>query len=126
MAAIWPTSRSTKPPSTVFSPAPKSKDPDTDPHAPKEGDSEAVGAWRERLGTAKAKEVYEERAATAECVNAQARERGLTRLRVRGTAKVRSVLLLHALAHNLMRTLALAPHLLGYGGGASAEPAMET
>ena len=31
-----------------------------------------------------------------------------------------------ALAHNLMRTLALAPHLLGYGRGASAEPAMET
>ena len=111
---------------TVYAPVPKAKDPDTDPHAPKEGDSEAVGAWRERMGTDEAKEIYKERAATAECVNAQARERGLTRLRVRGTAKVRCVLLLHALAHNLMRTLALAPHLLGYGRGASAEPAMAT
>ena len=78
------------------------------------------------MATEEAKEIYKERAATAECVNAQARERGLTRLRVRGTAKVRCVLLLHALAHNLMRTLALAPHLLGYGRGASAEPAMAT
>ena len=111
---------------TVYAPVPKAKDPDTDPHAPKEGDSEAVGAWRERMGTEAAKEIYKERAATAECVNAQARERGLTRLRVRGTAKVRCVLLLHALAHNLMRTLALAPHLLGYGRGASAETAMAT
>ena len=67
------------------------------------------------MGTEEAKEIYKERAATAECVNAQARERGLTRLRVRGTAKVRCVLLLHALAHNLMRTLALAPHWLGTG-----------
>jgi hypothetical protein len=32
---------------------------------------------------------------------------------VRGTGKVRGVLLLHALAHNLMRTFALAPELLG-------------
>jgi transposase len=111
---------------TVYAPVPKAKDPDTDPHAPKEGDSEAVGAWRKRMGTEDAKAIYKERAATAECVNAQARERGLTRLRVRGTAKVRCVLLLHALAHNLMRTLALAPHLLGYGRGASAEPAMAT
>jgi hypothetical protein len=110
----------------VFSPVPKAKDPDTDPHARKEGDSEAVGAWRERMGTEEAKEIYKERAATAECINAQARERGLRRLRVRGKTKVRCVLLLHALAHNLMRTFALAPHLLGYGKGASAETAMAT
>ena len=44
--------------------------------------------------------------------------------RVRTTAKVRCVLLLHALAHNLMRTFTLAPQLLGYGKGASSEPAM--
>ena len=101
----------------VYAPVPKPKDPATDPHVPKDGDSQAVGAWRERMGTEEAKTIYKERAATAECVNAQARERGLTRLRVRGTAKVRGVLLLHALAHNLMRTLALAPSLLGYGKG---------
>ena len=67
------------------------------------------------MGTAEAKQIYKDRAATAECVNALARERGLIRLRVRGQAKVRGVLLLHALAHNLMRTFVLAPELLGFG-----------
>jgi hypothetical protein len=40
--------------------------------------------------------------------------------------QVRGILLLNALAHNLMRTLALAPHLLRYGRGAPAETAMAT
>jgi transposase len=109
---------------TVYAPVPRPKDPDTDPHARKQDDSQAVADWRERMGREEAKAIYKERAATAECVNALARERGLTRLRVRGTAKVRCVLLLHALAHNLMRTFALAPHLLGYGRGASSELAV--
>jgi transposase len=102
----------------VYAPVPKPKDEATDPHTPKPGDSEAVGTWRKRMGTEEAKMLYKDRAATAECVNALARERGLTRLRVRGKNKVRSVLLLHALAHNLMRTFALVPELLGFGKGA--------
>lgn len=102
----------------VYAPVPKPKDEAIDPHAPKPGDSEAVGTWRKRMGTEEAKMLYKDRAATAECVNALARERGLTRLRVRGKNKVRSVLLLHALAHNLMRTFALVPELLGFGKGA--------
>ena len=110
----------------VYAPVPKQKDPAVDPHAAKEDDSEAVGAWRERMGTDAAKEIYKERAATAECVNAQARERGLQRVRVRGTANVRCVLLLHAIAHNPMRTLAVAPDLLGYGRGTSGEIAIAT
>jgi transposase len=108
----------------VYAPVPKPKDAATDPHAPKPTDSKAVAAWRERMGTEEAKAIYVERAATAECVNAQARERGLTRLRVRGRAKVRCVLLLHALAHNLMRMLALMPEWLGLGTGASEGVAM--
>lgn len=102
----------------VYAPVPKPKDEAIDPHAPKPGDSEAVAAWRKRMGTEEAKALYKDRAATAECVNALARERGLTRLRVRGKSTVRSVLLLHALAHNLMRTFALVPELLGLGKGA--------
>ena len=102
----------------VYAPVPKPKDEATDPHDPKPGDSEAVSAWRKRMGTEDAKVIYKDRAATAECVNAIARERGLTRLRVRGKSKVRGVLLLHALAHNLMRTFALAPELLGLGTAA--------
>jgi transposase len=111
---------------SVYAPVPKPKDPGSDPYVAKDDDSAAVGAWRERMGSNEAKEIYKERAATAECVNALARERGLIRLRVRGKAKVRCVLLLHALAHNLMRTLALAPELLGYGRGAPSDLAIAT
>ncbi len=38
-----------------------------------------------------AKAIYKNRAATAECVNAQSRNRGLQQFRVRGLAKVRRV-----------------------------------
>lgn len=91
-----------------------------DKHEPKPDDSAAVAKWRQRMATPEAKELYKLRAATAECVNAQARNRGLQRMPVRGLGKMRCVVLLFALAHNLMRTLALAPQLLGLGPTASA------
>lgn len=98
----------------------KDKD-DGDPPAsgsefePKPGDSDAVAQWRQRMSSDAAREIYKERAATAECVNAQARNRGLQRLAVRGLVKVRAVAKLYALAHNLMRIAALAPQLIGWG-----------
>ena len=91
-----------------------------DKHEPKPDDSAAVASWRQRMAGDEAKALYKLRAATAECVNAQARNRGLQRMPVRGLKKVRCVALLFALAHNLMRTLALAPQLLGLGTTASA------
>lgn len=111
---------------TVYAPVPKSRHPETDPHAPKKGDSEAVKRWRARMAEASAKAIYKERASTVECVNALVRERGLTRLRVRGRKKVRATLLLHALAHNFMRTLALAPQLLNQGTVAPGATATAT
>lgn len=78
-----------------------------DPYHPLPTDSQAVGAWRVRMGTEEAKAIYKERAATAECVHAIARNRGLQRFLVRGQAKARAVLLWFALAHNLMRQLSL-------------------
>ena len=104
----------------VYGPVPKPKDDTVDPHQPKPGDSGAVAAWRERMGTDEAKAIYKQRAASAECANAQARNRGLQLLTVRGVAKVKCVVLLFALAHNLMRMAALAPELLGIGTGTSA------
>ena len=92
---------------TVYAPVPKPKDPQVDRHAPKPGDGAAVAAWRERMGTEGAKAIYKERAATAECVNAQARGRGLLQLLVRGLAKVKAIALWHALAHNLLRAARL-------------------
>jgi transposase len=91
---------------------------------PKPGDSEAVARWRQRMNTDAAREIYKDRAAAAECVNAQARKRGLQRMPVRGLAKVKCVVRLYALAHNLMRMAALAPQLIGWGKGASAMIAM--
>lgn len=93
---------------------------DTDKHQPKAGDASAVARWRQRMATDQAKQIYKERAATAECVNALARNRGLQRLPVRGLAKVRSVVGLYVLAHNLMRMAAVAPQLIGWGRGACA------
>jgi transposase len=74
-----------------------------DPFAPRKGESPRVTEWRTRMGTDEAKTIYKERAATAECVNALARQRGLQQFRVRGLAKVRTVAVWFALAHNLRR-----------------------
>jgi transposase len=92
---------------TVYTPVQVSKKDTCDPHEPRENDSEAVAAWRRRMATTEAKEIYKERASTIECINAAARNRGLQRFLVRGLHKVRCVALMFALAHNLMRTLAL-------------------
>jgi len=97
-----------------------------DKHAPKPDDSEAVAQWRARMASDAAKEVYKQRAATAECVNAQARNRGLLRMPVRGLSKVRSVVGLFVLAHNLMRMAVLAPQLIGWRKGPSAMAASAT
>jgi hypothetical protein len=86
---------------TPFVPVPAPKDKTRDRFAPRPDDPPDVAAWRQRMATEEAKEIYKERAATAECVNAQARNRGLTRFLVRGMDKVRAVALWHALAHNM-------------------------
>jgi transposase len=91
----------------VYAPPMKPRDSERNPYRPLVGDSEPIARWRMRMGTAAAKRKYKDRAATAECVNAQARNRGLLRLLVRGRKKARSVLLLYALAHNAMRSVAL-------------------
>lgn len=91
----------------VYAPVMKSKDAQRDPHTPRDDDSPAVAQWRQRMATPEAKEIYKQRAATAECSNAQARNRGLQQFLVRGLRKVKAVALWHALAHNFTRTIAL-------------------
>ena len=92
----------------VLAPPPKPRDPARDPCRPLPDDPPGVAAWRVRMGTDVAKTLYRLRAATAELANAQARNRGLTRLMVRGTAKVKAAVLWLALAHNLARSWTLA------------------
>ncbi len=91
-----------------------------DKHQAKPDDTQAVAEWRARMARDEAKEIYKQRASTAECANAQARNRGLLQMPVRGLAKVRCVVGLFVLAHNLMRMVKLAPQLIGWGTGPSA------
>ena len=91
----------------VYAPVPAPKDSKQDRYAPHPKDEPAVAAWRARMATAEAQAIYKERASTAECVNAQARNRGLVRLLVRGVEKVKAIALWFAVAHNVLRALSL-------------------
>ena len=93
---------------TVYAPVRHPRDSSRDPHVALPDDSEAIVQWRQRMGSKAAKEIYKQRAATAECVNAIARGRGLTQFLVRGLNKVKAVALWYALAHNLLRSVTLA------------------
>jgi transposase len=94
---------------TVYAPLPKPREGDTrDPHVPREDDSEAVAAWRERMGTDEAKAIYKQRAATAETVNADAKaHRGLDSLKVRGRDRALGSACLFALTYNILRVITL-------------------
>jgi hypothetical protein len=75
---------------------------------PRDDDSEAVAAWRRRMGTDEAKQIYKQRAATAETVNADAKQhRGLDQLVVRGLEKVLGSATLFALTCNILRLVSL-------------------
>ena len=71
------------------------------------GDSEQAIAWRQRMASEEGKAFYRQRAAIAEWANAQLRQHGLTRFSVRGVTKVTTVLLLMAVAHNVLRWLSI-------------------
>jgi transposase len=87
----------------ILAPVPEPKDPARDPALPLATDSPAVAEWRTRMATPEAKATYQLRAATSECVNAQARSsHGLLQLRVRGLIKVLCVALWIAITHNLL------------------------
>jgi len=75
------------------------------------GDSPAVLKWKERMASAEGQEIYKQRAATSETVNADLRtHRGLTQITVRGIDKMRCVALWCALAYNIFH---FAQNLLG-------------
>jgi hypothetical protein len=87
---------------TAYVPVPTPRDKTHDRHAPQQADAPAIADWRQRMGTEQATEIYKERAATAECSNAQARNRGLRQFVVRGLDKVRNIAVWHALTHNMV------------------------
>jgi len=89
---------------TPYAPVPTPRKAGVNPHAPKDGDTPEIAAWRRRMGTKAAKRIYVQRGALAERTNADLRvHRRLDRLNVRGLEKVKAVVLLAALSLNLMR-----------------------
>jgi hypothetical protein len=91
----------------VYMPVPPPSTPDGKPPKNPLPDSKEVAEWKERMSTEEAKKAYKERASTAECVNAQMRNRGMQQFVVRGIGKTNAVALLFAVAHNLVRAAAL-------------------
>jgi transposase len=70
---------------------------------PKPSDSEAIQAWKRRMASKEGQEIYKQRAATSETVNADLRTyRGLAPFTVRSLNKIKCVTLWCALAYNLM------------------------
>ena len=94
----------------VYAPPMQPRDPERSPFRPLPGDAPEIARWRRRMGTASGKRKYRKRC-EGEIVNANARNRGLLRLLVRGLRRVRCVLLLHGLANNALRTHALRAQL---------------
>jgi transposase len=90
----------------VFSPPRENRTYHIDPLAPQPNDPPAIAEYRRRMSSQEGKAIYQQRAATAETVNADLRTwRGLDRLLVRGLAKLVTVALWSALAYNLMRAI---------------------
>jgi transposase len=102
----------------VYSPIPTSFN-STSKKKPEEiypNDGPGVIAWKRRMISEEAKQKYVQRAAVVEWANAQARNRNLYQLSVRGQKKARAVLLWHALANNLMQTLYIKQRIQLFAG----------
>ena len=67
------------------------------------------------MGLAESKEIYKERARTAELVNAQARNRSLYGVKARGKAKALAVVLWYVLVHDMGRLKQLRAATRGEG-----------
>lgn len=93
---------------TVYAPIQTPRGTQRERTEPRRYDTPGVAQWRARMGTAEAKAIYKQRAATSECVNAQCRRRyGLHQFTVRGLTKVATAVLLTVIAHNMLRWIAL-------------------
>jgi transposase len=73
-----------------------------DPYLPRRGDGAGVSAWRQRMASEAGKAQYKVRT-ICECIHARWRNWDLRQLPVRGTEKVRAVVLWHALTNNVLQ-----------------------
>jgi transposase len=91
---------------TVFAPLRENKTYKIDPYQVQPRDSAAIAAYRQRMASPQGKQIYKQRAATAETVNADTKTyRGLERLLVRGLPKVLLAGLWSALTYNVLRVI---------------------
>lgn len=91
---------------TIFAPVKeedKKRKKGIDPFAPVKGDTPELAAWRMRMGTAEAQEIYQSRAGIAEFSNAGCRNRGLAQFSVRGLVKVKCEVMWQVLASVFQR-----------------------
>jgi transposase len=79
----------------------------TDPYLPRRDDGPGVLAWRNRMASPEGQLTYRQRS-VCECLHARWRNWNLIRLNVRGVAKVKAVMLWHALANNILQGHRLA------------------
>ena len=77
--------------------------PEQERYQPRYEDGPQVVRWRQRMATEEAKAVYRQRGSIAEWTNAQVRLHGVSQFTVRGLAKVTTMALLVAVAHNFLR-----------------------
>ncbi|MGI0148977.1 MAG: transposase, partial [Thermoplasmata archaeon] len=93
---------------TVYAPIPTPRNRTADPHQPRPLDLPAIAEWRVRMAAPDAKEIYKERASTAETVNANLRcLKGLDRLLIRTIPKVLCVALWAVLAYDIGQMITL-------------------
>jgi len=94
---------------TVFCPLKPRRNPNSDPAKPRYGDPPEIVAWRRRMvdDAAAGPASWLRRRGEHERVNANFRRQGLQQFNVRGTFKVKTVGLLHALANNIMAAVRL-------------------
>src|SRR6266700_4648393 len=90
----------------VYCPPTQSKH-GTDPYLPRRGDGAGVLAWRARMASEAGKAQYKPRS-ICECIHARWRNWDLRQLAVRGTEKVRAVVLWYALTNNILQGHRLA------------------
>jgi hypothetical protein len=90
----------------VFCPWPSDKD--GNPRLPRPKDGPGVLAWHQRMNSEQGVAMYNRRFAT-ERPHADMRNRGLTRVLVRGIDKVKAVVLWHVHAYNFLTLRRLQP-----------------
>jgi len=90
----------------VFAPLRVNKNYKIDPHQVQPHDTAPIAAYRQRMGSDEGKQLYKQRCATAETINADTKTyRGLDRLLLRGLPKVLCAALWSGLTYNVLRVI---------------------